>query len=746
MDSMDSLPKNNWIKYLLSNPTITFQNKKEKKNFLATTIEAVIELIAAGKIGKAVDNIDLGLYVDKETFLALLQKERILRHSTYLSKKNPVSGIANQILQYKDFFKLSNIEQNYFQSLINLTKVYNELNKLNSQINQKLLKFKTPNLIRSNGNAYPASKIKALLSINELNFISNKTSEKWREDLSYLNFHSKEEISEAVSFLVARYNSIVEFKDYDTHLIDSSYAVNNNSQVLVMLACRLIALKKLEIEVEVYEFRCVKDGNTMLVLHEDENFEKSIELANIQFALQNTSDVYYNLSTNTQAALLADVAVYFHKKMPQLFTLKKEPYERYVLGVPTVIYSELLAKENMEFFREEINIIADIAKELLIPFKNLKQYELRPNFTLYDFLKILRFFILQSSLFSSKMSELIGKVDDELIYRSLIAVFSKEELIGALELISSREKVITFLDMVTWDAARKNGYLDLQYTPIILFEGNYIISTCVIGKSNLTRNVFLSERKEGNNIKVLQNCMHLPIADVLTNAFKKQFFLTAKEVPIKYKAQNQSESDIDFMAYRDGVLFIAECKDTIQPTDLYEMRTTFDYVKKAVTQLDYISTALNDQDFLRHFCNRHLACKSEEIKTIQCAIVLSNNKFYGHQFSNYPIRNVKELSAYMLGGFWNISLAEPNMLKFRLWESPEFKVDDLLHFCSHNSPHQTMYNACNKRFYDSGSGIIKRTHSLDLFKTVENLKHKYLYEVIAQGSENNNSAEEAHKI
>lgn len=208
MEFLKSFPKTAWAEHLnVHRPIITFQDKKEEKDYLKANLREINTLLKIGRVGKALDFINLSLYIDKEYFLENLKKIGILRHSSYLNSKNPVSGIAKNILLYEDIYSLTAVEKNYFNSLVNFEIIYKELNKINCAINKEIfLRFKVSKAQIIGTRKFELSKLKALLSINESNFLTLKSGNRSICDLDDYEFYSKEEISEAISFLVSRYN------------------------------------------------------------------------------------------------------------------------------------------------------------------------------------------------------------------------------------------------------------------------------------------------------------------------------------------------------------------------------------------------------------------------------------------------------------------------------------------------------------------------------------------------------------
>src|SRR4029079_603763 len=198
----------------------------------------------------------------------------------------------------------------------------------------------------------------------------------------------------------------------------------------------------------------------------------------------------------------------------------------------------------------------------------------------------------------------------------------------------------------------------------------YLLQVIILASSNIPRSIFMSESKKGNNFKAAQIARHKPLAAIMTEAFTEKGFLCKSEIEIKYKTDSKQQGDVDFLAFKDGTLFIAQCKDSTYPTDFFEMRTTYAHVQKAAEQIEHILAALNDPAYQKKF-EQQTGIKSADIKMIVPTIVLSNRKFWGYSLKGIPVRSIKEIVAFVVNGKWSFRLPEADLYKFRLWASDE---------------------------------------------------------------------------
>ncbi|MEK6590048.1 MAG: hypothetical protein AABZ11_05155 [Nitrospinota bacterium] len=142
------------------------------------------------------------------------------------------------------------------------------------------------------------------------------------------------------------------------------------------------------------------------------------------------------------------------------------------------------------------------------------------------------------------------------------------------------------MKIITWDPSEDTVF-DVQYQPFVKTGEAYMVPVCIFVLSNCIRNVFASEYKSGNPA-ILDDGKYDAISESLQKAFETQQFKVITRIPHSFK----HGGDIDFLAYKDNFLFIAECKKFLHPTNIYEQRTIFDGLKKARNQLDLILEAL----------------------------------------------------------------------------------------------------------------------------------------------------------
>lgn len=226
------------------------------------------------------------------------------------------------------------------------------------------------------------------------------------------------------------------------------------------------------------------------------------------------------------------------------------------------------------------------------------------------------------------------------------------------------EKIESFLDIMCWEPGL-DFVFDLQYHPILFFNDHFIIPLSILANSNSIRNLYASEYKQSNN-SLMNTGENLVTA--LTNTFKQI------DIPCYFET-SITTTDIDICAFYQDTLFVFECKQTLHPVSPYDLRTTYNYVKKAEVQLDKINQSFNSGQLLKLLENK-LKIKTDGITRIVSCIVLSNRLFNGNIFK-YPIRNVHEIQNMLTKGIMRTENGT-----FNVWKEKKLTLDFMLDYFS----------------------------------------------------------------
>ncbi len=652
----------------------------KKGNFLNLTAsekeiihKGIEENVSHARFIASSNYIISGLLHDKDDTIELIKRKGLFRYSKYLETKNIIESLCNKILSLSGDLNLNQNQLKYFKTIKNLSPIYNILDQKRSSIINEIRNFK-----KLQNKGIKKSLIKTLLVYIDSLFLKNYYPAQ-KECPQTLNYYSKEKISEAISYIIFLYKDLFGFEEIEKLLIDEGYILSKAIEKIILDACHFKDLREFEIMIDNFSYECISENQNIIIQPFIPDFEKSIKIGYIRTEQTKYYDFHYNFRNLGFTSLenVINKLNEFCKNHTIDLVKHTDSFNspRYTIEIPEPIYN-LLANKFLHpdtLFEEEAQYISYVFKEQFLTLEKLKNFYIRNTLSLFDFLKIKRFFMLLNLLFSKNILEKT-KDTPEILFRSIIPALRKDFIYEILSHVTTKDKIADFLDIVTWRPEQREIF-DLQYQPF-LFSGNYyIIPVNVFVNSNTIRNIFALEYKL-NNPQIFDDGRYDPISEKLTKSFKYQEFATHGKTNYSFK----NGGDIDFLAYKEDFLFVAECKNSLLPTDIYELRNIYDSLNKANKQLNLILDALKDSNTIKEISDK-INYDLKNIKRIQTAVITSTRLFVGSSFWNHPVRSVHEITNFLETG--NI---EKNDGEYSLWGNDTFTINDLINYLNDNNP------------------------------------------------------------
>lgn len=684
-DLTSLLPKSNWIGKLQS-------TLKDLLASLSTTekeliVKQILAEIATGRLkaGRLIDFIFLGAYIDKQVFLVKIKRAGILRHTRYVESRNPVFTIAEGFLVYRDLYKLTDKEVNYFQSLKNFDFLFQESVEKIKYIKNEIRRFSK--IEKAQHPLHRRSAVKTLISFNELNFLIEK-EKVVNHDLENIAHYTREEVSEAISFIISQWDELVGLNGYDLHPVNYAWYKSKNFTKLILSACQYLYFREVEIYVEDFGYTVDQVAKKYTLTPPDLDFSKSHEMSLIVSAQQDVTDTIRTRNKYENAPSYAHLSEEFHKAFDESFKRIDLPYPRYVSLTPYPLISKL--KEQIMLL-EDVVLISSIEKELLIGFGEFQKLLIGKHMTLQDFVTLFRVFLLMHHLNAPKLLAKLDE-DEEGVLNSLGAVFKEDKIVEFLSHAGEENVVHEFLDSITWKAGVQN-FLDLQYQPVLFMDSYYCVSLNVLSKSRMTRNIFKVESKKGNLLMDRKNADEDMLVESFSYVLRNAGFLVYSDVPVKFKTDSQTQSDIDILALREDIALVIECKDSISTVGPFELRTAYERLVKARDQLTFHLAALRDSKFLETL-KKNRGIDLTNVKTLCPVILMSSRQFWGYEFQSFPVRNIHEFSSFIMSGEFSLKLPDEDEEVFNLWSGDELSNSDILKYLSRDGrPHNFFFDS-----------------------------------------------------
>jgi len=646
--------------------------EKPSKNQLKELIKKFGSAVDLGDYISARNTLIVSIHFQLEDTFDAIKRKGYFRYSKYINRKCIVKHIASELIEIcKSQGCLTDQINIYLTSIINYSAILDSYNTFDKFALSEIKKFEK--------NFPGKSLIKTLLAYVDFLFLSDHYP-KTKDDLSNISGRTKEDICLATSFLIHFYTERIKNQDIDITYVAEEYVMSSGIVKLIIPVCYHLDFKEFEILIDHFGYECNIKDEILLIKPPFEDFEKSVRLGYIRTDIQSFNDRFESPETTSIEELVDELN---KQDSLQFFKLiETHNYQRYRVEIPEPVYDFLIEKfiKPNELFREELIYLSSIFKEQLLNPIELEKIRIKDHLTLGEFVKIHRIFTIFYLLFAKEIYKK-EKIETKLLLRSLIPVYPADLFYEFMEKLLPTRKIDSFLDIVCWEPGLDKVF-DLQYHSILFFNNHFLIPLSIFANSNKIRNLYASEYKQ-NNSQLLSDGEIDPLVDKLCASLAY--------ASLEYYSQTSiGSTDIDVFVIYGNTLFVFECKHTLHPASTFDLRTTYDYIKKAESQLDLTIAEFYNGN-LTEKIKRIYGLELVGIVRIQGVIVLSNRLFNGNIF-RYPVRNINEIDNMINRGTMRTKDGE-----FWLWREKKLTISFLINYFSlDNELVQLLYDSLSK--------------------------------------------------
>ncbi|MEU2517072.1 MULTISPECIES: hypothetical protein [Bacteria] len=677
--------------------------KKDHKDLLKQFATSLTD----GRYIQSRNMLFICLGYDIDVTLNFIKSKGVFRYSSFIGQKCIVESIVNEAIGFLEMQSPTASEAlNYFTSISNFSFIHKHFNELNSGIHNEIRNFKKK---------YPKSSLfKTLIAFVEFQFLIDYMPDNEDEDRLSYQSRTKEDFCSAVSYLTFLINSIKPLRKEDVRFAAPEFITNNEIEPIISLACQLEDYKEIEILIDNFGYLLVREQNGVLRLcPQSVDFEKSMRLGYIRHDLQALNDAMLLLKdpvfeTAESIDKLSDMMLENFPESTLQYT-DTHNYPRYVLGLPDGeprdIINNYLSQDAL--FQEEVYHLNKIFKEQLFG-EDALQKVLKGSITLMEFIKIRRILVMMEQMMKKALFKLEGAKTADII-RSMVPIFDEQFLYKVLDGILTDDKVEDFLDLLIWEPQMK-GVFDIQYHNFIFIDGVFVLPISVFSHSNTIRNLYASQYKR-NNTNLLSDGSVDALTEDLSEALGEVGLECTKGV-----VYGTSEVDLAFLL--DDLLVLVECKHTLLPTSVHELRTTYDYIQKAQLQLDKAIISFKNGELRRKLSERFGKALPPEIK-IRTMVVTSNRLLNGNLYQ-HPVRNIHEVNNLVKSG-----IMRTNEGDFCLWTGKRFSALDLELYLDEKIIHyQHIYNSLKsfvQRYQTAQETILYESYFINMKEATDSL-------------------------
>lgn len=679
-------------------------NVKKIQRICKDIASDIFLLLERRRTGLAIHSLRaLILLVGPDEAIAQLKRSGILRASKYAFNVTAVEGLLNELVQYSDIYKFNENDLVFLNSVMSLYYLSRPIEKLYKSIVNRLVDKKK-------------YVIKSLLAEVDSRFVYGSTSR--TKGLGLSEGWSAEDVTEAYSYLLNIFDSVVGLKSQHFQYSDPEAGYSEVYPKLLNDSATICQYKESEILIESFPYEARIESKEVVVEATHGPVERHMRIGYIQSEMQLNirREMLRNASNDKSgpASILSLAERLFAEVGHKLVHLVDTPIRRYVLSFPVFEDVAEIFKDD-KVFAEDLMTLEMLGNEDYVDVNDIIYRPVIDDITVIDILKIQRLVLfLHVGLMQAIHKHPVIAEQAGLQMTSCVPVFRRQQLLQNFEQAVGKEKADKMLTLMSCDFTKE--FIDLQYTPLITRGDMCMFSMAVFASSNLVRNLLVHYKKR----LTLQGPTDVdPMQESLKNALLGAKFLVKDEFDPGTIADPR---EIDLIAYKDGHLFLIECKNSFHPCNVYERRTTYDYIKYASQQLNLRKSWLADPA-KQTAAFRTLGWDVPVTTNIHTCIALGNRVYNGLILDGHPVRSVHELLNVLLRGI--VSLRNE---KFRLWKHDQFEVSDFIKQLGPNSTvadfSDSMYGVHRKMRIGS-SALNYNSLALDFQKLDENVRLRY---------------------
>lgn len=635
--------------------------------------------------------------------IARMKRDGLLRASSFAFHAPAIASIAADWVDHAHEYGIGPTDIAYLASVANLCRLAPAVRALYRDIVEKL-------------RAGQAKVLKSLLAEVDASFVDPDPA-----DIGYGDERpaSREELAEAFSYLLHLFDAHVGLSALHFMLTDVDAGDDPKFRVLLGEALKICRYREAEVLLEAFPYQARAEADAVRVAALDPAFDRAIRLGYIQRELQSNVAYHHQQSARDSgryASLPLFAERFFEQLGDRVCRFVREPLPRYVVELPIAREIATVFSQDAPFLEDWVGC-ASLALEEYLPMADVPHQVVAGRITVLDLYKVQRVFQFVHHGIKRAVDRHEPASERAGLYRaSCLPVLSRERALFALGLAVGAGKAAEALALLTADPSAPG--LDLQDAPVIAAGGYFMVAPAVLAASNLPRNIL--SRLHRRLVPAAPGRPD-PMQSQLAQALRDAGFLVAVEVNLRGGKGDPLE--VDVLAYRDGHLFVFECKNVYHPCNVYELRNTHNAMVEAAGQLSRRRAWLDDAAHLSGLWAR-LAWPHAGPVLVHSCVALGNRLFNGYTYDGHPVRQVHEMLNVLSRG----SIEFNDGQHVRLWSGEAFAASDLVAYLDGTTTHADFAGAMapvDVRTPVGDRTLILPTYSLDLARLKENVLARY---------------------
>jgi|GEM_PF-4830229 len=637
------------------------------------------------------------LVIDSNRIENRLRRDGLLRPSKTGEASEFAQHVLDRVLDCDSFRSVNARARAYLHSIRNLHEVWAEIETKESGLIQTL-KFR--------GGSF----LKRVLARIEVLFFTDMCvrREPWFSNGAQASIEhwSREDLAEAFSYLLHLFSENVGEFNPVVPIGQSSDAEAACDQAIVTAAL-IRKFHEWEILVDGIGYQVVKSAeSTFSLTPPSEDFEKSL---GVGFILSQFSYIASHRRVTRAGNVLSieRLAKLAWDKNVVRGRLREIPFDAIRLDYSTRLYEpEFLGSD--ELYEEELVAVEHFVGEWLLDVDELLDFAVAKDVRIRDLLILQRLSrFLSWSIANFVESHHDHESIDAAVLESAIMVRSARKFRREVSKLIPENRIESVLSFLAWDSGR-NEVFDVQYQPILRHKNLIAILPSIFSCSSLIRNC----------LKLGESHSHPASFDerfpkLIDDAFAEATLDHSYEIRYSYKGE---AGEIDCIARVGDTLFIGEVKAPVLPATAFELRTSWDHIQKAISQLDKLRLLLQDEEFREYLGNR-IGFSIVDVDSIATAIVMSNRMFSGLKFEDHTITGAFDLIGFVKNGV--VQIGDERRC---LWKGDVLEAADLREFLNGSLTYQPLLKAMQRKLvmYEIGNNKFSiPVYRLDMHRAAE---------------------------
>jgi hypothetical protein len=483
---------------------------------------------------------------------------------------------------------------------------------------------------------------------------------------------------------------------------------------------RIIRFREAETLVAHFPYRACTQGNITYVAAINPTLEKSIRWGYIREGAQRFAD--REKSAEAEFPSLMDLATDFVSRLgDRMCQIVGGDQPRVRIELP-LAPEFVRALSGDHIFKEEVALVNETLKSLFLRLNDIRTARIYKSVTLHQLLNFRRVCAF-TAFAQDEFCRRRNLLNTPTHFRSFVTHFSAEEAHTFLRTFCGTEHPEDILDVVC-DPQSAVKVFDLQRMPVLKVADQYLIPSAVVASSSIINNALQATRFRFDDASSVD-----PVTETLEAACATAGIPTCSRVEYAFQG---SSGEIDLLALFGNQVFAFECKNSLTPCSLHELRQSYGYIKKGFQQLSRLRRVLPSPGFIA-WLRKKTGLAIPAHPHLATCVVMGNRMFSGYNEDGHCVRNIYEIENAIAGGIvqtaFPMRAADPYgpkvHLETRIWEGEHLTSKDLVEYLGdhplYNMAFEAMFEHDNEITFGD-KRLVFRSFAQDALKFRDQLR------------------------